>query len=247
MAGTTGMTPETLAQGAGLNGATWADFVARLHHDCIGEGVSRHFTRDALFVVEAKKHTYGIDQDHGAEKVACIEDTVCTSPADYYNDHLDDDERAELDAACQEERGKPFLELGDQDRWSILSEQDNVTVTGRIEDWEFVCAHLTRDAADAFIARKKHDYEELRVNVSAQICCWEFNAIKDAILQGRLVLADLGTSANATELTTGQSPALVRPPFFAPKDVRLGACIVFAPWYIGAPNKPWYGLTRLLA
>lgn len=40
--------------------------------------------------------------------------------------------------------------------------------------------------ADAFIKRKKHDYDELRVYVDSQYWCWEFNAIKNAILSGKL-------------------------------------------------------------
>lgn len=184
------MQTETLARGAELNQATWADFVARLRHDCVGEGVARHYTRDALFVVEAKKYTYGIDTDYGAEKVACIEDSVYTSPADYYAG-LDEDERAELDAECTKEHENPFMELDEWTQWYVLDGQDGVTVTGRAEHWEYVNSHLTRDAADAFIERKRHDYRDgMRVNVEAQIYCWEFNTIKEAILAGRLVLAD---------------------------------------------------------
>jgi hypothetical protein len=180
------MTNQTLATGASLSESTWADFVARLRHDCVGEGVSRHYTRDALFVVEAKKYTYGMDEDYGAEKVACMEDTVYTSPADYYN-ALDEGDQADLDAECKEEHDKPFMELVTWDQWDVLDKQDGVTVTGRTEGWEYVNSHFTRDAADAFIARKQHDYRDgLRVNVEAQIYCWEFNAIKEAILAGRL-------------------------------------------------------------
>ena len=51
-----------------------------------------------------------------------------------------------------------------------------------------MCAHFTQEAADAFIARKKHDFPDgLRVYVDAQTYCWEFNAIKEAILSGRIV------------------------------------------------------------
>lgn len=185
---------EKLSHGAAVNADTWADFVARLHHDCVGEGVNRHFTRDALFIVEAKKYTYGIDEDYGGERVACREDSVFTSPEGYY-ESLDQDERDDLDAECKKEHDKPFMGLNEWDQWGVLDEQDGVTVTGRSEYWEYVNSHLTRDAADAFIERKKHDYREgLRVNVEAQIYCWEFNAIKEAILAGRLVLADEPTN-----------------------------------------------------
>ena len=55
------------------------------------------------------------------------------------------------------------------------------------ERWEFVCQHFTRDAADAFIKRKGHDYREgLRVYVDATSYSWELNTIKAAILDGRI-------------------------------------------------------------
>jgi hypothetical protein len=41
------MMEKTLATGAELNADTWADFVARLKHDCEGDGVRRHYTADA--------------------------------------------------------------------------------------------------------------------------------------------------------------------------------------------------------
>ena len=52
-------------------------------------------------------------------------------------------------------------------------------------------SHFTREAAEAFIKRKSHDYRDgLRIYVDANIYCWEFNAIKEALMDGRLVLAE---------------------------------------------------------
>jgi len=47
-----------------------------------------------------------------------------------------------------------------------------------------VNSHFTRDAAEAFIRRKQHDYGEMRVYVESQYYAWEFEAIKEAILDG---------------------------------------------------------------
>ena len=47
-------------------------------------------------------------------------------------------------------------------------------------------SHFTKDAAEAFIRRKKHDYGEMRVYVESQYYAWEFEAIKAAILDGTL-------------------------------------------------------------
>ncbi|MNN73478.1 hypothetical protein D3C81_1895980 [compost metagenome] len=47
-------------------------------------------------------------------------------------------------------------------------------------------SHFTKDAAEAFIRRKKHDYGEMRVYVESQYYALEFEAIKSAILDGTL-------------------------------------------------------------
>ena len=44
----------SLAVGAPLTQATFADFVERLRHDCVGDGVRDHWTADAFFVVQHK-------------------------------------------------------------------------------------------------------------------------------------------------------------------------------------------------
>lgn len=59
-----------------------------------------------------------------------------------------------------------------------------------IDRWDYVCAHFTQEAAEAFIARKKHDYEELRVFVDCQLYCHEFNAIINGLLDGKIVFKE---------------------------------------------------------
>ena len=56
--------PVSLAHGAPLSTESWADFVARLRHDCVGEGVHDHYTADAIFKVEARVLIYGIDRTY---------------------------------------------------------------------------------------------------------------------------------------------------------------------------------------
>jgi hypothetical protein len=55
------MTTPSLATGAKLTPETWADFVARLKHDCRSEGVSDHCTADAIFIVQAKRWTETVE------------------------------------------------------------------------------------------------------------------------------------------------------------------------------------------
>lgn len=184
-------TPKSIATGAPLDAETWADFVRRLRHDCVGEGVRDHYTADAIFIVQARRYTYGIDVDYGGHKVACVEESVYTTPREFYEKELDDAARASLDAKATEAGRLNFFDVSEWGQWELIDDMDGVTVLGRVERWDYVCAHFTKAAADAFIKRKAHDYREgLRVYVEAQSYSWEYNAIKEAILAGRLVFAD---------------------------------------------------------
>lgn len=182
---------QSLARGAELSAETWGDFVDRLRHDCVGAGVREHCTADAIFIVEARRLIYGIDLDYSDKLVVlCTADEAeWFSPKEYWDD-CDEEQQEKLNEAAQESGECDFLDLGEDDQWELLGELEEHTVTGWDERWEYVNSHFTRDAADAFIQRKKHDYRKgLRVYVDAQSYCWEYNAIKEAILQGRLVLA----------------------------------------------------------
>lgn len=175
----------SLAAGAALDSATWTNFVERLRYDCNGAGVKWHHTAAALFTVQTKRIDYGYEIDYAEGRVVTLEDRSWFSPKEYWND-LDDEERAELDEALQADRECGFLDLDEDDQWEYLAECDSHTVTGWNKRWEIVNSHFTKDAAEAFIRRKKHDYGEMRVYVESQYYAWEFEAIKEAILDGRL-------------------------------------------------------------
>ncbi|MCT8164079.1 hypothetical protein HX137_14260 [Pseudomonas sp. 165] len=174
---------------------TWADFVQRLCHDCIGEGVQDHLTADVMFTVQARRLVSGIDKDFTEDLVLIYEDREWFSPEDYW-DGLGQAEREELDRSMLGVVGKKFLEAAESERWELLGELPDHTVVGYQETWEFVNTHFTKDAAEAFIQRKKSDYRKgLRVAVESQYWAWEFNAIKNAILTGRLQLVDSQSQA----------------------------------------------------
>lgn len=182
----------SIATGDALTPATWADFVQRLRYHCKGEGVREHCTADAIFIVEAKRLIYGIEPGYTDNRVVIHDDSVWFSPQEYWED-ADEEERAELHRIANEEHATDdgFLSLDADDQWCVLGELEDHTVTGWDERWEYVNSHFTKEAAEAFIRRKKHDYPHgLRINVDAQLYCWEWNAIKAAIMDGRLVLAD---------------------------------------------------------
>jgi hypothetical protein len=175
----------SLAIGHNLDAATWADFVERLRHDCNGAGVKWHHTAAALFTVQTKRIDYGFAPDYAEGLVVCLEDQSWFTPVEYWED-LDEDEQAEINRATQESNECDFLELDEDDQWEFLAELDDHTVTGWNHHWEIVNSHFTKDAAEAFIRRKKHDYGEMRVYVESQYYAWEFEAIKEAILNGTL-------------------------------------------------------------
>jgi hypothetical protein len=179
----------SIATGAELTAETFSDFVQRLRHHVRGEGVNWHHTADALFTVQARRIIFGIDSDYTDKLAVCVEDSSWFSPKEYWDD-ADEEMQETLDRLAGEVDGKLFLELDGSDQWEILEDLDDHTVTGWDEQWEYVNSHFTKEAAEAFIRRKKHDYRHgMRVYVEAQVYCWEFNAIISGLLDGRIAFA----------------------------------------------------------
>ena len=184
------MSEQSLALGAPLTPKTLADFVQRLRHDCIGDGVKDHGTADAIFTVQAKRRVTGLDLDLTDGWLIHFDGCEWTNPLDYWNE-LDAESQASLDADVREKHDCGFLALDLHDQFEFLGSLQGHTLTGYQEVWEHVNSHFTKDAAEAFIRRKKHDYRRgLRVYVEAQTYCWEWNAIKQALMDGQLVLKD---------------------------------------------------------
>lgn len=180
----------SLAKGAELTPESFNDFVGRLRHHCKGDGVDWHGTADAMFTVQAKKRNYGVDREYTDKWAICHEDRSWLSPQAYWDD-CDEEEQAGLNEIAQRDHECNFLELRQDQQWDLLGELDDHTFTGYEDHWDYVCSHFTKEAADAFIERKRHDYRlGMRVYVEAQLHCWEWNTIKEALMDGRLVLVD---------------------------------------------------------
>ncbi|WP_147195926.1 hypothetical protein [Pantoea sp. CCBC3-3-1] len=178
----------TLATGDKLTPETFADFVSRLKYHCEGEGVSDHCTADAIFIVERRRLVSGIDPDYTDQLMIYCDDNHWLSIQEYWDD-LDYESQVELNKKSQDWCDKQFMKAEDRDQWYLVGELDDHTVTGYQWEWDYVNSHFTREAAEAFIARKKHDYRDgLRVYVDANIYCWEFNTIKQALIKGDLIL-----------------------------------------------------------
>lgn len=183
---------EALATGAKLTAETFADFLTRLRHDVSGEGVNDHYTRDAIFNVERLRRVTGIDLSFDPQRMLTDEDheREWFSPKAYW-DSLDLDEKKSLNEECLESNDSFFLDLDEGDQWEFLGDRDYLNLYGYQEEWQYVNSHLTRDAAEAFIKRKAHDYPDgLRVFVDSRVWCWEFTAIVDALINGQLVMAE---------------------------------------------------------
>lgn len=181
---------QTLATGASLTAVTFADFVARLKHHCQGEGVRDHCTAAAIFTVEARRLIYGIHEDYTDKIAIMYDDRAWHSVAEYIDD-CDADTLHAMDVSARSQYEAPFTSLTEDDRLEIILQCDGHTITGWDERWEHVGTHFTKEAAEAFIARKGHDYQDgLRVYVEAQPYAWEFEAIKEAIMDGRLTLKE---------------------------------------------------------
>lgn len=174
----------TLARGAELTPDTWADFVARLRHDCVGEGVHEHYTADAVFLVE-KAVKYPVPEGYGGNPVIFDGCEVSESPEDFFAGCCDEN-KAKLNESCDGD----WLGADDDDKSSALAEHlPDYSLVYEETRWETLNQHFTKAAAEAFIARKKHDYRNgLRVYVDASTYSWELNTIKAAILDGRIGL-----------------------------------------------------------
>lgn len=182
----------SIASGALLTPETFEEFKQRLHYDCRGDGVRDHCTANAVFEVREKVMVTGMDSEYGEKLVYDNQGDFIhwLSPQEYWDD-LDDEERDELDIHARnfmDDHDIAFSELPEGEQWDVLEDLPCLDVGYYVWQWKHVNSHLTRAAAEAFIKRKQHDYGELQVYVESSYFGWELNEIRNAILDGRLVL-----------------------------------------------------------
>lgn len=157
------------------------NFIERLTFHNRGKGVDDHCTANPMFIVQERVDITGLDMaytdDHrwyecdgnqlynDYEMLAVI--------ADHNADHEDDKKYQIKDVDLSDDEIKCNGEV-------------LYIKTGWSERWEYVNAHLTREAAEAFIKRKQHNHKTLRIYVDSQYWCWEFNKVIGELLSGRL-------------------------------------------------------------
>jgi hypothetical protein len=144
------------------------DFVARLTEENKGDRVDSHCTAHPLYIVQSRKREYGIDPDFGGDGFVWVMDGT-----DYTRDEL-------IEAFTQ---GVDDNEIPD------FSDAEKVCYRER---WEYVSAHFTREGAEAYIQRKKHDHRGMRIYVESQVHAHEFNAVVEALIGGQIVFKDSG-------------------------------------------------------
>jgi len=180
---------KSLASGAPLTTDTWNDFVARLRNDCVGKGVEDHYTANAVFWVREKTKIYGVSRDYTDNFVITVDDREWFDVGEFWAS-LSEDQQQRLQSLAQEEYGQGYESIEESDKLLLIEKLRYTTVYGYVAEWKTVNFHFTQAAADAYIASNQRNHEgALLVFVESQDRCHEFNAIKEAILSGRLVLA----------------------------------------------------------
>jgi hypothetical protein len=179
----------SLATGAELTADSFNDFVTRLNYHSRGAGVDEHCTADALFLVQARRIITGILSEYTSNKMVIFDGGSHMTPTDYWHS-CDAAAKRHLNLCAAAENETSFRKSPVHIQWNIIGNLEGHTLTGWEEKWEFVNAHFTKEAAEAFIARKQHDYPEgIRIYVDSQQHCWEFNTIKAGLINGKIVFA----------------------------------------------------------
>ncbi|WP_027360154.1 hypothetical protein [Desulforegula conservatrix] len=161
------------------------DFIDRLRFHNKGKGVDWHYTANPIFLVRNEDRKTGIDMD------------CCNGTLWYYDDLKYESTDEIIEDMDADELQKLLSILGISDEAKIKEEENDdlyaaldelgYNQTGYVDEWVYVCAHFTKEAAEAFIERKKHDYRKLAVYVDSQFRCPEFNAVIDALLTGKII------------------------------------------------------------
>ena len=162
----------------GLTEKNFEDFIERLKFHNRGEGVNDHCTANPIFIVQRKHLIAGIDLDY---------DPLYYWTDDSHEIELTDDELVQQ--LAEDKADGIELEEYDLSYDDEIKKADGDTAYQKIgyaEQWEYVNAHFTKESAEAFIDRKKHDYRELRIYVDSQYWCPEFNAIVDGLISGEI-------------------------------------------------------------
>jgi len=141
------------------------DFRTRLIYDHKGKGVEYHYTNNPIFIVQTLKRDYGYDEDYcdNHDWMLCDGDYILAGETTF--------RRLDL----LHENGR------DTKGWTKICYH---------ERWEYVSAHLTKEAADKYIEVQKHNHDGLRIYVDSQYRCHEWNVLIEGLLKGNIVFKE---------------------------------------------------------
>lgn len=155
------------------------------------EGINSHGTDGPIFDVQEKVRIYGLDSGYSDYFEFGKGETYFDSISDFL-ESIDDEEELEIINQCW---GKYFdqkpVRLKDFPEDTLIKFLGDCCDYQKVyykEDWKHVNTHLTREAAQTFIDRKKHDYTELRIWVSSLYWCWEFKDLIEGLVNGDIIL-----------------------------------------------------------
>lgn len=169
-----------------LTQKTFDDFLTRLRYDHVGDGVDNHFTANPNFIVQVHTRTYGLTGESSDKKMIYRDDESWEIIEEFLCD-LDEDEKEVIDQISLKMYGERFSKLDEDEKWRLLEDyHDDFNVTRYSEEWVYVNSHMTMAAAEAFIKRRQHVYDELRIYVDSQYWCWEYTTIIEGLLSGKI-------------------------------------------------------------
>lgn len=167
-------------------------------------------TSDPLFCVEQKDRTYGLDPFHHYDDYIWVDrnDSECSfDSSDDLKGYLIENSEHVIGALSKTTYYEDynFPEIFDDESLEALFEEHSIYLENddeiRLGGYDFdkcyfeeryvyVNAHLTEAAALLFIKQNKHNLTEPRTYVTSQYRCWEWNALREALMSGQLILKE---------------------------------------------------------
>ncbi|MGX9459469.1 hypothetical protein ACWU37_21295 (plasmid) [Photobacterium damselae subsp. damselae] len=183
---------------------TFTDFVSRLKHGQSDSEVPRHCTSHPVFSVQEETTIWRRENSSCYTIDTLLINSWDGNSYDNYEQFLcsieDNEERSQLKAHIFEENvdTSDLMELAEAINNYDSSYEAEALFGEKV--WRHINTHLTKEAAEAFISRKKHDYGKLRTYVLSAYWCWELQAVIDGMCNGSIQYVDLSINTPPAEL-----------------------------------------------
>lgn len=141
-------------------------------------------TEEIQFLKEMKDRLLTQDNCYTTDPVYVVQEKYKQSVPDYRGEFVEYIETMSGDNCSYdsyEEMVEAFLESG-YDKEEQINDSDYFENSYNI-DWRNINYHFTREGAEWFIKRKKHDYNELRIYVDSLYHCYEMKMLRDILLK----------------------------------------------------------------